>query len=74
MKYDTTICLPTCGLCGDGENGFYACETCNGEFCGCCIGLCEGCKQLVCAECASPGKPLDPGCPRCLSAAPPGDF
>jgi hypothetical protein len=65
-----TIHDPVCGLCGDRENGIYSCQPCGVPACGCCVGLCQGCGRLVCAECADPAPPLDPGC---LSAALPGD-
>jgi hypothetical protein len=62
-----TNCLPTCGLCGDQTDNLYFCRTCEVQACGCCVGLCEGCGKLVCAECANPESSLDPGCPRCAS-------
>jgi hypothetical protein len=65
--------LPRCALCGDGENGTYACRTCGIRACGCCVGCCDGCHELVCAECADPGSAFDPGCPRCTNSATPDD-
>jgi hypothetical protein len=73
MEYDITMSQPTCGICGDHDNGIYVCETCRDEFCGCCVGLCEGCGDLVCAECGDPGPPFDPGCPSCVLSLTTGD-
>jgi hypothetical protein len=73
MEYDITMSQPTCGICGDQDNGIYICETCLGEFCGCCIGRCEGCGDLVCAECGDPGPPFDPGCLTCIRSLTTGD-
>jgi hypothetical protein len=63
LENDITMCHPTSGIRGDQENGIYVCETCQGESCGCCIGLCEGCVDIACAECGDPGARFDPGCP-----------
>lgn len=63
------ICSPTCGLCGDETENLYECRTCRVQACGCCVGVCQGCGDLVCAECGDPGPPLDPGCPRCVRQA-----
>lgn len=66
MTNEMTMNRPACGLCGDRENGIYACRACEVRACGCCDGTCEGCGDLVCSECADTGPPLDPGCPRCV--------
>ncbi len=68
MNHNKIIDKHTCWLCGDHENDIYTCETSGVRACGCCVGLCEGCGDLICAGCADPGPPLDPGCPRCIVA------
>jgi hypothetical protein len=73
MKYDITMSQPTCGVRSDQENGTSICKTYRGEFCGCCVGLCEGRGDRVCAECGDPGPPFDPGCPPCVLSLTTGD-
>jgi hypothetical protein len=73
IESDITMSRPTSGIRGDQENGIYIFKNCRGEFCGCCVGLCEVSGDLVCAECGDPGTPFDPGCPPCVLSLTTGD-